>query len=136
MSYGMASALQAAVYQRLIADTGLQALIGTAVYDAMPPGSLPATFVVLGEEDVRDASDVTGAGARHDFTVSVVSDAQGFATAKAAAGVIGDALDGSPLTLTRGRLVGLWFQRARARRMGAGDQRRIDMRFRARTEDD
>lgn len=136
MSYGMTGAVQAAIFQALVSDTALQALIGSAVYDAPPPGPWPSTYVTLGEEDVRDASAVGSPGARHDLTVSVISDAAGFATAKAAAEVISDALQGADLTLTRGRLVGLWFTQARARRVGQGDQRRIDLRFRARTEDD
>jgi hypothetical protein len=38
--------------------------------------------------------------------------------------------------LDRGRLIGMWFDRARARRVGAKDQRRIDLRFSARVQDD
>lgn len=136
MSYTASSALQAAIYQALINDTAVQSLVGMAVYDAPPPGTLPSTYVTLGDEEARDASTQTGSGARHDLTISVISDAAGFATAKATAEAICDALDGASLILTRGHLVGLWFQRARARRVGEGDQRRIDLRFRARTEDD
>ena len=135
MSYGTSAALQTAVYQALVADTALQALVGTAIYDAPPAGVLPSTYVTLGEEDASDASTQTGSGALHDITVTVNSDAAGFATAKAVAAAISDVLDGAVLTLTRGHLVGLWFRRARARRVGVGDQRRIDLRFRARTED-
>jgi hypothetical protein len=48
-----------------------------------------------------------------------------------------DALEGAALTLDRGRLVGLWFERASARRTGTGGAiRQIDLRFRARVEDD
>lgn len=136
MSYGMAGALQSAVYQALVNDTALQALVGAAIYDAPPPGPLPATFVTLGEEEVRDASALRAGGARHDFSVSVISDAAGFATAKAAAQAISDTLTGAELPLTRGQLVALWFLRARARRVDDGDRRRIDLRFRARIADD
>jgi hypothetical protein len=136
VSYGMSGALQAAVYQLLVNDTAVQALVGSAVYDAPPPGALPATYVTLGEEEVRDASSGSAAGARHDFAVTVISDAAGFATAKAAAEAVSDALLSADLTLTRGRVVELWFLSARARRVGTGDQRRIDLRFRARLEDE
>lgn len=136
MSYGVAAALQAAIYQRLSGDAALTDLVGEAIYDVVPGGQLPATYVSLGPEDVRDASDKSGAGALHLFTVTVVSNEAGFAQAKAAAGAISDALTGAPLTLSRGRLVGLWFDRARARRVGAKDQRRIDLRFSARVQDD
>lgn len=136
MSYGMAAALQSAVYQHLLADTGVSALVGTAIYDALPNGDLPQTYVSLGPENVRDRSDSSGDGALHRFTVSVVTESAGFGAVKSVAAAVGDALTGADLTLSRGRLVGLWFERAAARRSGkAGRVRRIDLRFRARVED-
>ncbi|MCT8329226.1 DUF3168 domain-containing protein [Albidovulum sediminis] len=135
MSYGVAAALQAAVYQRLSADGALGALVSGAIYDAAPPGAAGGTYVSLGPEDARDASDQVGRGAFHEFVVSVVTDAAGFQTAKAVAAAVSDALVGAPLVLTRGRLVGLWFLRARARRVEEADVRRIDLTFRARVED-
>ncbi|MFP1645170.1 DUF3168 domain-containing protein [Pontitalea aquivivens] len=134
MSYGMGAALQAAVYQRLRADAQVAGLVGDAVFDAVPPGPVAGTYVSLGPEDVRDASDVSGAGAEHDFTVSVITDAAGFQAAKAVAAAVSDALAGAALTLTRGRVVGIWFLRARARRVDTGALRRIDLVFRARLE--
>ncbi|SER95136.1 Protein of unknown function [Tranquillimonas rosea] len=136
MSYAMAGALQEAVYARLKADAALRAVVGDAVHDARPAGVLSGTFVLIGEERVREAGDMLSAGARHDLTISVESDAAGFATAKAAAAAVSDALTGAALTLGRGRLVGLWFRQARAQRLSPGDRRRIDLRFRARTDDE
>ena len=136
MSYGVAAALQAAVFQKLASDSALTALVGSAVYDAVPPGGLPETYVSLGPEEARGRTDATGAGAVHIFTVSVVSSAAGFAGAKAAAGAISDALVGAALPLTRGTLVGLSFEKARARRVEDGDVRRIDLTFRARVDDE
>jgi hypothetical protein len=131
MSYGVAAALQAAIYQRLTADSALDALINGAIYDAAPPGNPGGTYVSIGPETARDASDQIGRGAFHDFTVSVISDAAGFQTSKA----VSDALTGATLILARGRLVGLWFQRARAKRVEVADVRRIDLFFTARVED-
>ncbi|NVO55621.1 DUF3168 domain-containing protein [Rhodobacteraceae bacterium B1Z28] len=137
MSYGVSAALQAAVYQQLSTDGDVNTLSGGAVYDAVPAGAVPQTYVTLGPEDVREASDRSGAGAVHRFTVSVVSEAAGFGAAKTLAGAVCDALAGAALTLDRGRLVGLWFERARARRTGTGGAiRQIDLKFRARVEDD
>ncbi len=135
MSYGAAAALQAAIYQHLAADSTLQGLIGANIHDDLPPGPVPGTFVSLGIEDVRDRSDKTGRGALHILTVSVVSDAAGFQTAKVVAAAVSDALTGAPLALARGRLVYLHFERARARRIAASGTRRIDLRFRARVDD-
>jgi len=135
MSYAVAAALQAAVYQRLAGDAALDALVAGAVFDAVPPGTPPGTFVLLGPEEARDRSDGSGAGAEHRFTVSIVSDESGFQVAKAVAGAVSDTLVDAPLALSRGRLVGLWFQRAVARKVEQGSVRRIDLTFRARVED-
>jgi hypothetical protein len=135
MSYGVSTALQQAVYQHLVADPGVTALVGAAIYDAVPPGIVAGTYVSLGPEDVRDASDLTGHGALHEITVSVVTDAAGFSTAKAVATAVTDALVDAALTLDRGALVYLNFHRARARRVQDADVRRIDLKFRARVQD-
>jgi hypothetical protein len=133
MSYGGSAALQVAVYGRLIGDAELSALVGGAIYDAPPAGSLLPLYVTLGPEDVRDRSDATGGGAWHRFTISVVSDAAGFAAAKEAAAAVGDALTDAELSLDRGHLAALNFYRARARR--DDEMRRIDLTFRARVQD-
>lgn len=135
MSYGIAAALQTAVYQALLADPALGALVGTAIYDALPTGTLPALYVTLGPERVRDKSDQTGHGAEHEFAVSVVTDSAGFAAAKDAAAAISDVLVGAPLVLGRGTLVALNFHRAVAARVGSGGTRQIDLMFRARVDD-
>ena len=136
MSYGVAAALQRAVFAQLRADTALAALVGTDIYDALPTGALPSLYVVLGAEDVRDASDKTGGGAWHQFTVSVVTQSAGFATAKAAAAAVSDALVDAPLVLDRGTLVSLRFYKAKAARVGTGAVRQINLIFRARVADD
>lgn len=135
MSYVMGDALQAAVFAALQGDATLGALVGGAIYDAAPSGSQAGLYVALGPEDVRDRSDGTGAGATHDFTVSVVTDAAGFQAAKAAAAAVSDVLVDADLSLSRGRLVSLNFLRARARLVSRGAQRQIELRFRARLED-
>ncbi|WP_294608707.1 DUF3168 domain-containing protein [uncultured Roseovarius sp.] len=135
MSYAVAAALQEAVFQRLSQDAGLAALVGNAIFDALPSGIVPPTYVTLGPEDVRDRSDVTAGGAWHRFTVSVVTANAGFLTAKEVAGAVSDALVRADLTLARGRLITLDFLRARARRETGGQLRRIDMTFRARVDD-
>lgn len=130
MSYGAAAALQAAVYQHLTADP---ALAGVAIHDAVPSGP-SGTFVLVGPEEARDASDKSGAGAEHRLAVSVISDGAGFLAAKTIAAAISDSLAGASLVLARGRLVSLLFQRASARRIDEGEVRRIDLTFRARIE--
>lgn len=132
MSYGAARALQRAVYARIASDVTLAGIVGDAIYDVVPKGQLPTSYVLLGPEEVRDASDKSGQGAEHRFTVSVATSEAGFQTAKLAAGAITDALVDADLTLERGTLVSLSFLRARAQRVRANDVRRVDLTFRAR----
>lgn len=136
MSYALSSALQGAVYQALQDDVGLFALVGDAIYDALPVGTIPPLYVSLGPETAEDASDSTGVGAVHRFTVSVVSDTPAFAAVKAAAGAVSDVLHHADLPLVRGRLILMTFERAVAARIDGASGRRIDLRFKARVEDD
>ncbi|NAZ35520.1 DUF3168 domain-containing protein [Rubellimicrobium sp. CFH 75288] len=136
MTFALSHALQQAVFARLSADPALAALVGPHLYDALPPGPPPALYVALGPEEARDRSDATLRGAEHDFLVSVVSTAEGFAQAKAAAALVCDALLGAPPALGRGRCAFLAFRRATAQRRGPGGERReIALTFRARLED-
>ena len=64
MSFRASAALQAAVYQALRADPALHGLVGDAIFDAMPATPPSGTHVALGPEDVADAGDMTGGGAR------------------------------------------------------------------------
>lgn len=135
MSYVIAPALQTAIFQHLAADTTLSGQLGGALYDAIPPATPPATYALIGVEEVLDRSDKTGSGAEHRLTISVVTNASGFLAAKQVAARICDLLDAPTLVLARGRLVGLWFDRAAARKIEGDQTRRIDLRFRARVED-
>ncbi len=136
MSYQLAPALQTAIYQALAADAALQAALQGAIFDAIPPATPPATYALLGREEVRDMSDKTGHGAEHRLTISVISNATGFLSLKQIAARICDVLDAGGLALSRGRLVAIWFERADARKVENAQTRRIDLRFRARVEDD
>lgn len=135
MSYGVSAALQAAVFGALSGDAVLDGLVAGAVFDAEPSGALPASYVSLGAERVRDRSDVSGGGAMHEFDVSVVTEGDGFFAAKQIAAAVSDALVDAPLVLSRGRLVSLRFYKAKAARVEAGRVRRIDLMFRARVQD-
>ena len=131
MSYAAAAALQGAIFARLQAHPGL---VGVPVVDAMPPGSGAGLFVLIGPEEVREASDKSGAGAEHRLVISVISDAAGFAQAKTAAVAVAEALDGVPPSLPMGRVVSLGFAKAVAWRLDDSAARRIDLTFRARIE--
>ena len=136
MSYGTAQALQAGIFEVLTGDAALTSLVGSASYDELPPGPVDGAYVSLGVEDVRDLSANDGGLAAHSFGVSVVSQAEGFSEPKAIAAAVSDALVDATPALSRGRVVSLRFVKARARRVRAGQLRRIDMTFRAIVEDD
>lgn len=129
MSYRGAAAVQKAVHARLS-----QMLTGVAVVDALPPGAMPKTYVLIGAEEVRDASDRTGRGAEHRMTVSVVSGAAGFLSAKELAARVTVALEDAPFAAGAVRVVSARFLRAVARRIDGGAVRRVDMTFRLRVE--
>ena len=135
MSYGASAALQAGVFQILVADGALAALVGDAIYDEVPGGPVTGTFVSLGGGEVRDISDISGGLGDHRFEITIISDAQGFQTAKMVAEAVSDALIDAEPILARGRVVALRFLKARARRVRAGQTRRIDLTFRAIVED-
>ncbi len=135
MSYGGSAALQAAVYDALSTDASLAGLVDGAIFDAEPSGNLPNAYVSLGPEQVRDRSDKTGGGALHEFIISVVSEAPGFAAAKEIAVAVGDVLVDASMNLSRGELVSLNFYKAKAARIEKGKKRRIDLTFRARVSD-
>ncbi len=134
MSYAFSEALQAAIYAALQGDTDLTALIGDAVYDAPLPGdpmALPETYVLLGEERVRDGSTKTSDGSVHDLSITVITRAEGFRQAKAVAAAVCTALEDADLTLRVGHLVALRFHSARANRNTSRIPRRIVLRFQA-----
>ncbi|MEL6467388.1 MAG: DUF3168 domain-containing protein [Pseudomonadota bacterium] len=135
MSYAVSAALQSAVFSAIASDTAVVEAVGSAVFDALPSGALPSLYISLGPESVRVADDKTGDGAMHRFVVSVVTEAPGFFAAKETAGAVCDVLHDADLPLDRGRLVSLRFERARAQKIEKGTGRRIDLTFRARTED-
>lgn len=134
MSYALSGPLQTAVFAALQSDDTLAALVGDNIFDALPNGKLPKTYVALGPETVTEAGDGSDDGAWHNFVVSVVTQTAGFLAAKQAAGAISDALHEADLMLGRGHLIGLWFRKAKATRE-TGGIRRIDLTFRARVED-
>lgn len=131
MSYAAAAALQAAIYALLVNAPDLS---GISVHDAVPAGGGTGTFILIGPEEVLDASDKTGAGAEHRFIVSVISDASGFLDAKTVAAQVSQVLVDARPGLTDGRVVGIGFLKALAKRLDDGATRRIDLTFRARIE--
>ena len=134
MSYTSSAALQKAVFAALSGSATLSDAVSGAIFDAAPTGAIPALYVSLGPEVVRDRSDISGSVARHEFTVAVVAAQGGFVSAKEIAVLVNEVLSDADLALERGQLRHLIFVRASAKR-GTGDERRIDLVFRACVDD-
>lgn len=130
-AYAHSVALQVAIYEHLSTDPAIAA----PVYDAQPSGRVPPLYVALGPEQVTDVSDGSGAGTRHEVTISVVTTEPGFAKAKTTAAAVSQALATPGISLTSGHLVGIWFRKARAYRDDKSTARRVDLTFRARIDD-
>ncbi|MEP5760311.1 MAG: DUF3168 domain-containing protein [Litoreibacter sp.] len=135
MSYRFSTALQTAVFEALRNDANITNLVGDAIFDAEPGGTLPSIYITLGSEQVRARSDTLVVGALHEFVISVITDAPGFASAKAVGVAVGEVLVDAELVLDRGTLVSLRFYKARSVRIGNGKKRRIDLTFRAQISD-
>lgn len=136
MTYAVSYALQAGLYDRLTNDAALTTLVGSDIFDAPPGGTVPETYVLIGDEIVRDRSSKTHDAAFHDVVINVVSDTAGFSKAKQVAGAVCDALVDAAFPLSRGTLVGLHFVRARAVREDSPGIRQINLTFRAHVADD
>ena len=138
MTFALGEPLQRAVYDALVQDTGLDALVGSHIYDAPLPldgTDLPPDYVILGPERTRDRSSKTSRGALHDVTVEVHSNGHGFLSSKRVAGAVCESLLDAELTLETGTCVYLRFLRARADSGQPPNRRRIALTFRAFVED-
>ena len=81
MSYAFSAGLQAGVYQRLIGDPALAALVGGAIYDAPLEPALGGRRPTTSRSARRRCGRTTprpASGAIHDFTVTVHSGRDGF----------------------------------------------------------
>lgn len=119
-------ALQQGLYAALNAASAVTVL--GSVHDEVPVRA-EGDFVALGEETVRRRGIGADVLHTHDVTLVVQSRAGGFARAKALAGAVTGALEGSTLSVAGARVVDLQFERARARR-SRGGLRRIELRYR------
>jgi hypothetical protein len=131
MSFLHSQALQAAIYSALSTNASLVALVATQIYDAVPNGELVSNYVLIGEEKSLNRGDYTGKASRHDITISVVSNANGFSDAKVIASEICEILDENPMALSAGNMRRIQFRSARAKRNSGAMERRIDLVFRA-----
>ncbi len=111
--------------------------MGDAIFDAMPVTAPSGIYVSLGPEEVRDASDSTARGSRHDFVISVMAGSDsgaGFGAVKAAAVAVADALRRADWCCRADSWRVCGSLRATARRVKSGAARQVDLTFRARID--
>ncbi|MEO1563905.1 MAG: DUF3168 domain-containing protein [Pseudomonadota bacterium] len=123
------SAVQEFLYSRLAADSGVNALVGSSIFDAAQAGDLPELSVLIGGEEVLDASDTTASARVHRAEVDIVARSGGFAQAKDTADVIRAALNGASGPAGAGQITRCLFRRTQALRDTSDGLRRIRMRF-------
>lgn len=127
-------ALRAAIYDALVADTALAAVLGGAhVYDELPRGAA-FPYVALGESRLSDISGDAAPTQEHQLTLHAWSRQGGHKQAHAIAGALLSALDDAPLSVNGQVLVNLRFALADIRRESDGRTYHAIIRFRAVTE--
>lgn len=134
--------LHRALFGHLSANLPLRAALGGPgrVFDAPPhadrPGAPRPPYLVMGDETAEVWDARSHSGALHRLSFEIWSRGRGFAEAKAILSALCDALDDPPLTLSRGRLIHLRFERSETAREEQGETRRIRAVFTARVEDE
>src|ERR1700743_1157927 len=89
--------LQAAIFAALSADSTLQSLIGTRLYDAVPQA--PAfPYAVLGDDEETNWDTATDQGSEHIVTIDVWSQGGGHKESKTIADAVRAVLDGAALS--------------------------------------
>ena len=123
------SAVQSFLYSRITNDAAVSALIGSDIFDAAQAGDLPDLSVLIGTEEVLDASDKSAAARVHRAELEVVVRTGGFSQAKDVAEALRAALDGATGAAGLGYITRCQFRRSQALRDTTDGLRRIRMRF-------
>lgn len=133
MSVSPVVALRKAIRAYLLTDAGFAAALGQKLYDEAPRGAEPP-YALFGEAQLRDWSADLAPGAEQLFAIGVTSTMRGLSEALELAQRIADLLDEAALTLQDHRLVDLRFLSLETRRDQNGRFARVNLRFRATTE--
>lgn len=138
MTYALAWPLLEALYSLFTTNAACVAAFDGRVFDGAPPlqrADLEGAYLILGDEEARDWSTNTDAGAVHLARVDVHVPSRGFGEAKRAAAAVSDAVLTGPIAPTRGHVVNARFVEARTDRDENDALRRIRLQFRITLED-
>jgi hypothetical protein len=122
--------LQAAIFSALSSDATLQALIGAALYDAVPRAAA-FPYAVVGDDMESNWDTATEQGSQHIVSVDVWSQGGGHKESKTIADAVRAVLDGAALTLAGQTLIDIRYQGAEFARATDGETYRATLKFRA-----
>jgi hypothetical protein len=122
--------LQAAIFSALSADTTLQSLIDTRLYDDVPrDAAFP--YAVVGDDTESNWDTATEQGSEHIVSVDVWSQGGGHKESKAIADAVRAVLDGASLSPSGQTLIDIRYQGAAFTRADDGETYRATLKFRA-----
>lgn len=127
-------ALRRAVLARLVSDVALIGALGGAKVFEEAPRSVEPPYVVFADVQMRDWSAQESRGAEQLLVLSVISTQRGTREGLELAQRLIDLLDEAPLALEGHVLVDLRFSSSEAKREQNGRLARVNLRFRAMTE--
>jgi hypothetical protein len=122
--------LQAAIFAALSADSTLQSLIGTRLYDDVPRAPV-FPYVVIGDDAETNWDTATEQGSEHIVGIDVWSQGGGHKESKAIADAVRAVLDGAALSPSGQTLIDIRYQGAAFTRADDGETYRAALKFRA-----
>ena len=135
MTTSSVTALRKAIHARLATAAALiSTLGGTKIFDEAPRNAEPP-YLTFADTQVRDWSTSLSRGAEHVFVISVWSAERGTRQAIEIGNSVIDLLDDALLDLDGYRLVNLRFVQFETKREANGRFARVNLRFRATTEE-
>jgi predicted oxidoreductase len=135
MSTSSVTALRKAIHVKLAGASALVAALGgTKVFDEAPR-NVDAPYVTFSDTQVRDWSSSLSRGAEHLFVIAVWSAERGTKEAIEIGNSVIALLDDAMLDLDGYKLVNLRFVQFETKREANGRFARVNLRFRATTED-
>ncbi|OLP61853.1 hypothetical protein BJF93_19400 [Xaviernesmea oryzae] len=130
-----ASALQAALFTHLAADTALSALIGTdAIHDRVMPANTPRPYVQIASIDSRDISGDGAPLEEHDIRLLVIGAEGGHRPVQLVAARLKARLEDAALKPAGFRLSSMSCQEIRIRQDPVRAGHNAELRLRAVTE--
>ena len=135
MSTSSVLALRKAIHVKLAGASALVAeLGGTKIFDEAPRNADPP-YLIFADVQVRDWSSSLSRGAEHLFVIAVWSAERGTREAIEIGNSVIDLLDDALLDLDDCRLINLRFVQFETKREANGRFARVNLRFRATTEE-